>query len=126
MLSTDLSPILVGFVALVTVFACFCCFYVMRLGAYCRNAVEYVTNQNKNAVSLRKMAEVEATLTDLTDSYEAILSSHKKLRSRIGMRKVREERANGHDLDPSAQADADKAATKRRLRLEMKQKGILR
>lgn len=123
MLSTDLSTILAGFLALVLIFAVYCCYYVVKLGAYCKTAVEYVTNQNKNALSLRKMAEVEATLTELSDAYEALLQSHKKLRSRIGMRKVREQRDNGLDLDSSEQ---DKATLKNRLRLESKQKGLLR
>jgi len=91
MLSTELSPFLIGFLALVALFACYVTYFVIKLANYCKLAVHFVENQNKNAVSLRRMAEVEATLTDLTDSYDALLAQHKKLRSRIGMRKVRED-----------------------------------
>ena len=63
------------------------------------------------------MADVEGTLTDLLDSYAALLSSHKKLRARIGMRATREARANG--------VDSDAAPDKTQLRLAAKQKGLI-
>ena len=116
-LLTDLSPFFVGFLAIFVIFAIGCCYYVMKLGAYCRDAVEYVVNSNKKALTLRRMAEVEATLTELTDSYQALLDSHKKLRSRIGMRAVRENRENG--VDSSTTID------KTQLRHTAKQKGLI-
>lgn len=90
----------------------------MKLGAYCREAVEFVVKGNKKSVTLRRMADVEATLTDLMDSYESLLASHKKLRSRIGMRKVRESRENGLDSDATT---SDKA----KLRIDAKQRGLI-
>ncbi len=118
MLLNDLSTVLAGFLGLVLILCAYCVFYVIRLGHYCRGAVEYVQTQNKKAVTLRRMAEVEASLTDLTDSYEALLAAHKKLRSRINMRAVREDRKN----------DADSAANgtdKRALRQAARDKNLL-
>lgn len=60
---------------------------------------EYVRTENKNAVSLRRIAELEVALTDLVDSYHALLKGHKKLRARIGMREVRLRRGNGEDAN---------------------------
>ena len=61
---------------------------------------KWVEANNKRALSLAKMAEVEAELTDLKDSYVSLLESHKTLRSRIGMRLHREAKK-------AAQADAE-------------------
>jgi len=62
------------------------------------------------------MAAVEATMTDLTDSYDGLLASHKKLRSRIGMRATREKAENS----------LDSGDDKVKLRLAAKQSGLLR
>lgn len=45
--------------------------------------------------SMRQLAQLSAEITELTDSYSALLKSHEKLRSRIGMRELREKRAAG-------------------------------
>lgn len=88
---------------------------------------EYVRNQNKNAVSLRRMAELSAEVTDLRDAYEAILESHKKLRARIGMRATREKR-NGAEIPIESTAPADETerlAYKNRLRAKLRKEGRL-
>ena len=66
---------------------------------------------------LAKIARLEASVTDLHDSYEALLDSHKKLRSRIGMRKVREARGKASADVPDAENDPEawKAAMRQRL-----------
>jgi len=97
-----------------------------KLANYCRSACDFVVNQNKNAVSLRRLTELETTLTELLDSYDALLTSHKKLRSRIGMRQLRDKpKANGVDSDAPPADEAGRAAYKSRLRNELKQKGML-
>jgi hypothetical protein len=115
-LLNDLSTGFAVFLLLVCVLAVFCVVYVRRLSNYCRDAAGFVINQNKNAVSLRRMAEVEATLTELTDSYDSLLKSHKLLRSRIGMRNNREAKEN----------PLDSTHDKTKLRLAAKQAGYLR
>lgn len=114
-LSSSLSIALAAFLGLCMVFAVFCVIYVRRLSNYCNDAVNFVVTQNKNAVTLKRMADVEVALTDLTDSYDSLLSSHKKLRSRIGMRKTREDAKTEVDLTDKTQ-----------LRLAAKQSGLLR
>ena len=105
---------------------------LMSLGAYTRasrtkrlaiKVGDYVKTQNKRSLTLKRMAEVESTLTELTDSYDALLTSHKKLRSRIGMRATRDQKAsNGLDApDPAT----DQAGYKRVMRLKLRKEGKL-
>lgn len=124
-LSTELSTALGLFCLLVVAFCAYSYHFMHKLGVYCREAVEWVQLQNKNAVSLRRMAEVESTLTDLTEAYSTLLEGHKKLRSRIGMRELRDRKENEADLAPGA-ADSDRLAFKNQLRLAAKSKGLLR
>lgn len=117
MLFNDLSTALVLFSISVVILAALCVFYVVRLGAYCRDAVEFVRNQNKKSVTLRRMAEVETSLTELTDAYDAMMTSHKKLRARINMRAVRDDKKN----DAKSGNGVDKDA----LRLAAKERGLI-
>lgn len=117
MLLNDLSTGFVVLCGFVTIYLTFVTYYTVKLSNFCRDAVHVVMNQNKKAVTLRRMAEVEATLTDLTDAYEGLLKSHKKLRSRIGMRNVREERENAKVIE----MQPDKAS----LRARAKSTGLL-
>ena len=125
-LSTGLSTVLAIFLGIVVLFAVFLVRWQWKLALYCREAVEFVQIQNKKSVTLRRMAEVESTLTELSDAYGALLDSHKKLRSRIGMRNLRQKRGNGVDSEPVPASDADRAAYKARLREDAKTKGLLR
>ena len=122
MLSTESALILVailGFVALISSLLAFST--AMKAVTYARQSVDYVTSQNAADVSLAKLAEIETAITELTDSYSALLTSHKKLRSRIGMREVRERRKNGQDeLDLAVTTD------KNQLRQELRAKGLLK
>lgn len=81
-------------------------------------AVRFVRYNSSESLSLSKMAKVEASLTELTDSYDALLTSHKKLRSRIGMRK---HRGNGEAKDDEPDSRTDPAAWKRWARLQLHQ-----
>lgn len=113
------------FALLLLVFCAFFTWFALRLAAYCRAAVDFVTNQNKNSVSLRRIAEVESTLTELLDAYTSLLESHKKLRSRIGMRKVREARKDEPESGPVPTNEAEKAAYKARIRKQLQREGRL-
>ena len=75
---------------------------------------KFVEENNAKSKSLAAIAKVEADLTELHDAYASLLSSHKKLRSRIGMRKIREERANGLP-DPKSDPDKWKDMMRRRI-----------
>lgn len=122
MLFTDLSTGFVIFVCLFTAFAVALTWFVLKTANYCRDSVNYVLSQNKNSLSLRRMADVETTLTELTDSYDSMLRSHKKLRSRIGMRNNRDAAKNGLDSDSELATQPDKT----KLRLAAKAAGLLR
>ena len=116
MLSTELLTVLAVFCLLVCAFCCIVGYYVVKLAHFCRAAVEYVEKQNKNAVSLRKLTELEVGVTDLWDSHATLLKSHKTLRSRIGMRELREQRENGQDVD----SQGEPLTAKQKLRLRAK------
>jgi len=125
MLPTELSTIWLIAAGFLTVFCGACVVWLVQLAQYCRSAVEFVENQNKRAVSLRRIADLETTCTELLDSYNSLLDSHKKLRSRIGMRNIRKSRENGADLTPMS-SDADKSAYKATLRAKLRSTGQLR
>lgn len=71
-------------------------------------------------VGRRQIADLAAGHTELSDAYDALLTSHKKLSARIRMR---EHRGNGKlpadDLDIAT--TTDKAA----LRLQLRKRGLL-
>lgn len=126
-LSTELSTILVFSCGLVVIFALFMYVWMVRLAQYCRSAIEFVQNQNAKSLSLRRLAELDAAVTELTDSYQAILASNKKLRARIGMRAVRKRRNDAEiELDSTAPSDeAERARYKAALRNKLKANGRL-
>lgn len=85
-----------------------------NLEARVAQALTFLQTNNKRSLSLARMAEVETSLTELTDAYDSLLRSHKKLRSRIGMRDVREAKKN-EVPDPRD----DPAGFKREMRLKL-------
>ena len=129
MLSTGLTtPLTIGVALFATLCVALCVVvyrWMLKLAAYCRDAVAFVQNQNKNAVSLRRLAEVEATLTELLDSYDALLMSHKKLRARISMRSAREKHVDNVNLGAPPADEAGKAAYKEQLRQRLRKEGRL-
>jgi hypothetical protein len=66
------------------------------------------------------IAEMSAELTELADSYHALLKSHKKLRARITMRQNRERAGAGANGELSSETDKSK------LRLAAKSAGLLK
>jgi len=95
MLSTEFGPLGVSILALsVSVYAVF----------YARTAfdraVQAYQAADRRAPGLKRVADIECELTELKDAYDALLTSHKKLRSRIGMRKNRDDQAQPDDGMP--------------------------
>jgi len=87
MLPTAYGPLGVSLLALsVAVYAVF----YARV-AFDRAAQAY-HEADRRAPSLKRVADIECELTELKDSYDALLTSHKNLRSRIGMRNNRDEK----------------------------------
>ncbi len=130
MFSTDLSTISLAVAVLAALFLCvFALIRAARAEKYAFDAVSHMEQNNAKSLSLRRMAEVEATLTDLLDSYDSLLRSHKRLRARIGMREVRAKRKNaenGVDLDAKPVSDAEKAEYKANLRSQLRAEGRLK
>jgi hypothetical protein len=126
MLSTDLSTVWAFLLVVSWVFWLGLAVWCWKAARYSMRAAEYVQEQNKRSLGLRRMAEVETTLTELLDSYNALMTSHKKLRARIGMRAGREKRNNGQSGDVVPSDEAGRAAYKTALRADAKAKGLLR
>lgn len=79
------------------------CFAFSVLGMiFSLAAVNYTKKQNKRSVSLREIAILSDEVTNLGDAYASLLASHKKLRSRIGMR---DKRAKDNDDNGSGEPD---------------------
>lgn len=73
----------------------------------------------KVAQSERDLRTLVLALQAVDDSLAALEASHKKLRSRVGMRELREKRkveSNGEDFDQEA---TDKEKWKREMRLKL-------
>lgn len=119
MLSTDLSTGLVVLAVLLCVFSVACFVWAVKLANYCRDTARWVEKNNSKSSSLRQIAELEAAMTELLDSHQSLLDSHKKLRSRIGMRELRERRASEEQTTDLSSGD------KRALRLAAKQSGLI-
>lgn len=131
MFSTDLSTIALVFVAVVTLcVAVWGWFVARRAQKYASDCATYVAEANKRSQSLRRIAELEGALTELADSYHALLKSHKKLRSRIGMRELRKKRKgaqNGAEAPENPEYELPEVPmTKQQLRVECKKSGILK
>ena len=130
MLSTDWSTIIM-------VITCFAAVIVAAMAVWKADnaeevafeAARYCEANNKRSISLAKLAEMRGELTDLHDAYDALMASHKTLRSRVGMREVRDKRKNGADADeatdlgPLPMDDEAKTAYKVGLRAEARKQG---
>lgn len=116
MLTTELSTILA---ALAVLFAAVSWWYAYRCWDFCRDTEEFIKLQNKRSLSLSKLTEIETQITELTDSYDALMTSHKKLRARIGMRANRA--GNGRSESDIPDAREDPAGYKRAMRLKLGQ-----
>lgn len=103
--------------------------HVRKLAAYCAECASWMEKNNLEALSGSKIAETERSLTELWDSHASLLASHKRLRSKYGMRDLRERKKNGEDDDSTRDMFSDeekRAAYKTKLRNECRSKGLLR
>ena len=84
---------------------------------FCKDTEEFIKLQNKRSLTLSKLAEIETELTELKDAYDSLLTSHKKLRSRIGMRENRAAKGSSESQIPDSTTDP--AGFKRAMRLKL-------
>lgn len=124
MLSTELSTILAGISGIFATAAAIFSAISWRIARKSRQdagaLAGWVHENSKSSVTLKRLTELETELTELTDSYDALMKSHRKLRSRIGMRENRARGASQDDEEP-IQSTTDK----RQLRLAAKKAGFL-
>lgn len=106
---------------LALIFALMAALYAGNAAADAAAAANWVADNNKRT----KIARFEAELTGLVDDVSAIRESMHKLRSRIGMRELRERKKGAPDaaqFDKSPEGrDAERAA----LEKELSDKGML-
>ena len=125
---TDLSPIfmLLG-ILFAVILAIVAIFKAQNASDDAYEAMRYVETQNKRSRTLKQVAEISADLTELRDAYQALLKSHKTIRSRMGMRDVREKKkaAQNGSGDVEALTDGEKTDLKAQLRAELTAKGRL-
>lgn len=117
MLSTELSLFLAIFAGFNVVIWIIFAWRVRRAVNYTRACVSWIENNNAEALSLRRLAEIDAALTELTDAHHALYNSNKKLRARITMRENRA-KPNGDASDlPDPKTDPD--GWKRAMRVKL-------
>lgn len=103
MLSTS-GPLILSSVA--CLLAALCAFFCFR-------CVKLSSQTTLKAYSRSKLAELETSLTELSDAYSALMESHRKLRARITMRQHRQ---NGASADSVPDWREDPAGYKRAMR----------
>jgi hypothetical protein len=84
---------------------------------YAQAAVQAATAEVSESRFLAELAKLSAEVTELADAYTSLMESHRKLRSRIGMRGLREQRKDVAVPDP--------ATSKAELRAELAKAGKL-
>lgn len=89
-----------------------------RAYKYSRDCAEWMTKNNTRSASLKQMTDIQVELTEHADSIQALHTSLHKLRSRIGMRKLANERASASDdgvPDPNTDPDGYKRAMRAKM-----------
>ena len=132
MFSTILLSAAMAIACISCIVACWMFVLARNYGRYARMCYDAMQENTIEAISSSKIAELERSLTELWDSHTSLLASHKRLRSKYGMRDMRErkkELENGQDAAPAldnSSTDAEKAAYKANLRRQCKERGLLR
>jgi len=87
---------------------------------YAQSMYQYISAENKRSKTLKQLTEHEAELTDHADSIAQLNKTMKSLRSRIGMRQLRDARKeNGSDIpDPKTDPAGWKAYMRAKLHLD--------
>lgn len=87
---------------------------------YAASCVDWLKESRKTSPEHAKIAQMSAELTELTDAYDALLKSHRTLRSRITMRENREKK---RDNEPEGSLES---TDKKALRIAAKSAGLLK
>lgn len=121
MLSTETALYLTVTVSFLSLcLALLCVWNARRAQSYAANCENWMRRVAEMRDPTAKIAELSGEMTELADSYSALLKSHRKLRSRISMRENREKGGADPASDLSSERD------KRQLRLAAKSAGLLK
>lgn len=106
-------------------------FFARRAGKHAERLYDLARENTIDALSTSKLADLERALVELSDSHEALHASHKRLRSKYGMRDMRERKLELERADNGGQVDfaddeAEKARFKAALRRQCKERGLLK
>ena len=132
MIFTDLSTIALVLAGIALIFALAAMDVARKSLLRARESEKWLMENAESSVTRAHLAKMSGEITDLVDSYEALLKNHNRLRSRISMRENREKKKapeNGAERDPDTVDWVDeggKAAYKAKLRREAKASGLLR
>jgi hypothetical protein len=92
----------------------------LRTAVVARQIEQWVINNNKKSIGLKQLTQLETEMTEHADSIASLHASLKKLRSRVGMRNLRE---NGLDSASMPDSLRDPAGYKRAMRLKLFKQG---
>lgn len=87
---------------------------------YAVAAMKYMQQYNKSSVTLRELTKLQTELTEHADSIAHLHESLAKLRSRVGMRKLREKNKDNGDGLPDSKTDPEAWKAAMRLRIHNK------
>jgi hypothetical protein len=125
MLSTDFAQFAALWLALALGLALGAVIFARKCSNYCSRAVDWMAENTAEAVTNSKTGDLERSLTELWDSHSSLLASHKRLRSKYGMRDLRERRSEAQDAS-NGQLDLYTTQDKQALRDELRRTGRLR
>ena len=96
-----------------------------KMAEYCGTCANFMHENNLEALKDSRIAALDTSLTELSDAFSSLEASHKRLRSKYGMRDLRERRAASDD-DRTGELDLATTDDKRALRLELRKQGLLK
>lgn len=103
-----------------------------KMAKYVQMCTDWMHENNSETYSASRMAAFDKGLTELSDHVSSLEASHKRLRSKYGMRDLRERRKESDDdeyrrfLAKQGELDLSTTQDKRALRLELRKKGLLK
>lgn len=87
--------------------ALFSLVYARSARHYSHHCYQYVAETNETSATLKQLTQIETELTEHADSIAALHTSLHKLRSRIHMRKVNDDKKAADDGPPDPNVDPD-------------------
>jgi hypothetical protein len=116
MLSTgDIALGVAGLALLLSIYA------VLYARAAVAAAIDEYDAADRRAPSLKHVAALQTELTELKDSYDTVITSLKKLRSRVGMRELRDR----GEVQPDGMPPSDSPDWKKQARIALAKAGKL-